>query len=265
MKKNLCMLALGLLVASPASAAPALFTAPAETNVRENVTCSAGTLTGAHGSLYSRQSIYNISHFRKSNAATTAIAITVDISAAAKVTEPTKLLTIDSTHELGLMATPDGITGNWHGSPWGDSVSYTALAAHPATFRRDGVTYISFTVVVSGCCGSGWNGIGGIMGYDTNGDLIINYPLLASAENKDFKSISANLDIVKSISISPDVSRSTAQISTDAAKQARKIERKFLKTRGEWLSPTAWVFTGIGLMALLAGISIICFRKGKWA
>lgn len=265
MKKSLIILATCLLSIIPVQGKTAIFDKPANTIQLDNICCDAGTITGNYGTLYSRLPIYNIAHFRKANAATTAIAVTVDLSAAAKVDVPTKLLTIDSTHELGIMATPDGITGNWHGSPWGDSVSYTALAAHPATFRRDGVTYISFTVVVSGCCGSGWNGIGGIMGYDTNGDLIINYPLLASAENKDFKSISANLDIVKSISISPDVSRSTAQISTDAAKQARKIERKFLKTRGEWLSPTAWVFTGIGLMALLAGISIICFRKGKWA
>lgn len=264
MKKTLCMLALGLLVTTPAPAAPALFTAPAETNVRENVTCSAGTLTGAHGFLYSRQSIYNISHFRKSNAATTAIAITVDISAAAKVTEPTKLLTIDSTHELGLMATPEGITGNWHGSPWGETVSYARLANHPAAFHRNGTSYISFTVVASGCCGSGWNGIGGIMGYDINGDLLINLPLLASAENRDFKSISANLDMVKIISVDPDVSKNISEVAVKAAHQAAKAERKYLKSQGEILSPAQWTCAGIITLLLLAALSIFSFRKGKW-
>lgn len=265
MKKSLFILASCLLSLIPVQGKTAIFDKPANTVRLDNICCEAGTVTGNYGTLYSRMPIYNISHFRKANAATSAIAITVDLSAAAKVSEPTKLLTIDSTHELGLMATPDGITGNWHGAPWGEPISYIALATHPAAFRRDGVVYISFTVVASGCCGSGWNGIGGIMGYDVNGDLIINYPLLASAENKDFKSISANLDIVKSMSISPDVSQKSSQIAANAAKQARKIERKFLKARGEWLSPTAWVFTGIGLMALLGGISIICFRKGKWS
>lgn len=265
MKKNLFILASCLLSIIPTQGKTAIFDKPVNTVRLDNICCEAGTVTGNYGTLYSRLPIYNISHFRKANAATSAIAITVDLSAAARVDSPTKLLTIDSTHELGLMATPAGITGNWHGSPWGDPISYEKLSTHPATFRRDGVNYISFTVVASGCCGSGWNGIGGIMGYDINGSLIINYPLLASAENRDFKSITANLDIVKSISISPDVSQSSSQIAEKAAKQARKIERKFLKARGEWLSPTAWVFTGIGLLTLLSGISIVCFRKGKWS
>ena len=264
MKKSLFLLATLMLTLQPGHAT-ALFTNPAGTYERESVTCNAGTFTGEHGALYSRQAIYNIAHFRKAKAATTAVAMTVDLSAAAKVTEPTRLHTFSSNHELGLMATPEGITGNWHGHPWGDTVSYAKLANLPSAINRDGVAYITFTVVASGCCGSGWNGIGGIMGYDTNGDLIINLPLLASAENKDFSSITANLDLAKVISINPKVSRNTAEVASDAATQARKAERKFLKSRGEWLSPTEWVFTSIGFLVLLGGISIACFRKGKWS
>ena len=264
MKKTLLLFTIGLAALSTASAKPALFTNPTATTVRENVTCSAGTLTGKHGSLYSRMPIYNISHFRKSNAATAAIAMTIDLTAAAKVTQPTKLLTIDSTHELGLMVTPEGITGNWHGSPWGETISYGSLSTHPAAFVRNGSVYISFTVVASGCCGSGWNGIGGIMGYDVNGDLILSFPLLASAENKDFKSISANLDYVKIISVDPAVSRDNARITENAARQAAKAERKYLKTRGEWLSPTQWVGVGIFTLLILGGLSICSFRKGRW-
>lgn len=263
MKKSLFLLAAFLLTLQPGHAT-ALFTNPAGTYERESVTCNAGTLTGEHEALYSRQSIYNISHFRKAKAATTAVAMTVDLSAAAKVTEPTKLLTFSSDHELGLIATPDGITGNWHGQTWGETVSYAKLANLPSAISRDGSSYITLTVVASGCCGSGWNGIGGIMGYDTNGDLIINLPLLASAENKDFSSITANLDFVKIISVNPKVSRNTAEVASDAAAQAKRTERKFLKAKGELLSPTEWVFTSIGFLVLLGGISITCFRKGHW-
>lgn len=264
MRKSLFLLATCLFASLPNQAATALFDNPACTATYENVTCAAGTLTGDYGALYSRQSIYNISHFRKSNAATTAIAITIDISAAAKVTAPTKLITFNSNHELGLMATPTGLTGNWHGAPWGETIPYGKLATHPAAFSRDGISYISFTVVASGCCGSGWNGIGGIMGYDVNGDLLVNLPLLASAENRDFKSISANLDIVKCLSVNPEVSRNISDVASNAARQAAKVERKFLKARGEWLTPTQWVSTGIAALVLLAGISVACFRRGKW-
>lgn len=264
MKKNLLLLAACLLTAAPALSATALFTNPAETKTRAGVTCTNGTLTGTHGELYSRQPIYNVSHFRKTNAATAAVAITIDLSTACKVSDPTRLLTFDSTHELGLMATPGGITGNWHGKPWGETIPYGKLATHPAAFCRDGHSYITLTIVASGCCGAGWNGIGGIMGYDVNGSLAINLPLLASAENKDFTSISANTDLVKIISVTPDVSRNASDISSKAAEQARKAEYKFLKARGEWLSPTEWVFTGIGMLVIMGGISIGCFRKGKW-
>lgn len=263
MKKTLLLLAIGLATQIPASAT-ALFTNPAETKVRENVTCTDGTLTGAHGALYSRQSIYNVSHFRKSNAATTAIATTIDLTAASKVTEPTKLITINSKHELGLMATPEGITGNWHGNTWGETVPYARLAGHPAAFRRNGSTYISFTTVFSGCSGAGWNGIGGTMSYDINGALLINYPLLASAENKDFQSISTNTDLVRIVSVNPAVSRNVAEVAASAAKQAAKVERKFLKTRGELLSPTQWVCTGITVLLALGAVSLGFFRKGKW-
>lgn len=263
MKKSLLMLAIGLASTIPASAT-ALFTDPAGTYTYDNVTCTAGTLTGDHGALYSRQSIYNVSHFRKSNAATTAVAVTIDLTAASKVTEPTKLLTIDSKHELGLMATPEGITGNWHGKTWGETVSYARLASHPAAFVRDGITYISFTTVFSGCAGAGWNGIGGTMGYDINGDLIIKLPLLASAENKDFNSVSANLDFVKVVSLNPVVSRNVTEVAASAAQQAAKIERKFLKTRGELLSPTQWVCAGIAVLVAMGFASITLFRKGKW-
>lgn len=263
MKKTLLLLALGLLTSIPSSAT-ALFTNPAETKVRENVTCTAGTLTGERGALYGHHTIYNTYHFRKAKAATAAVAVTIDLSAASKVTEATKLLTIDSTHELGLMATTEGITGNWHGQTWGETIPYAKLAAHPAAFRRAGSTYISFTSVFSGCAGSGWNGIGGIMGYDINGELIINLPLLASADNRHFNSISANLDLVKIISVNPDVSKDIAEVAKSAGKQTAKLERKFLKERGELLSPTQWVFSGIGLLMLLAAVSVFCFRRGRW-
>ena len=102
------------------------------------------------------------------------------------------------------------------------------------------------------------------MGYDVNGDLILSFPLLASAENKDFKSISANLDYVKIISVDPAVSRDNAKITENAARQAAKAERKYLKTRGEWLSPTQWVGVGICTLLILGGLSICSFRKGRW-
>ena len=137
MKKNLLLLAACLLTAAPALSATALFTNPAETKTRAGVTCTNGTLTGAHGELYSRQPIYNVSHFRKANAATAAVAITIDLSTACKVSAPTRLLTFESTHELGLMATPGGITGNWHGAPWGETIPYGKLATHPAAFCRE--------------------------------------------------------------------------------------------------------------------------------
>lgn len=241
-----------------------MFTNPLETKTRESVTCTAGTLTGDFGSLYSRQAIYNVSHFRKSNAATSAVGMTINLSAASKVTEPTRLLTFESNHELGLMATPEGITGNWHGAPWGETVSYGKLATHPAAFHRNGSAYITFTVVASGCSGAGWNGIGGIMGYDVNGDLVISLPRLASAENKDFRAIHANTDFVKCLSVTPDVSRTYAEVAPKAAAQAAKTQRKYLKTQGELLSPTQWTGLGILLLLGLGAISIFSLRKGKW-
>lgn len=264
MRKNLFILATCLCAAMQAHASTAIFDEPTGNTAYENICCNAGSITGQYGTLYSRLPIYNISHFRKANAASSAVAITVDLSSAAKVTEPTKLLTVSSTHEIGLMATPAGITGNWHGEPWGETIPYAKLANHPSAFCRDASSYISFTVVVSGCCGSGWNGVGGVMAYDVNGDLLINLPLLASAENTDFSAITANLDMVKCISVSPDVSRNTADIASKAAYQASRTERKYLRTRGEWLSPAQWVSVGIGVLLLLGGISITCFRKGKW-
>ena len=69
MRRNLFLSTLFLFAALPALTAPALFTNPQDSKTRENVTCTAGTLTGDYGSLYSRQAIYNVSHFRKSNAA----------------------------------------------------------------------------------------------------------------------------------------------------------------------------------------------------
>ena len=264
MRKNLFMLALGLITAIPATSATALFTDPGSTCVRENVTCTNGRLTGEFGTLYTRLPIYNVLHFRKSNAATAAVAVTIDLTAASKVEQPTKILTVASNHELGLMATPNGITGNWHGKPWGEAIPYGKLCTHPASFTRDGSTYMTFTVVFSGCQGAGWNGIGGVMGYDVNGSLIISYPLLASADNKDFSAIEANLDLVKIISVTPDINRNTANLPTQAAAQAAKAQRKFLKARGELLSPTEWVFTGIGILVLLGGLSVAAIRKGKW-
>lgn len=264
MRRNLLLSSLFLFAALPGLTAPALFTNPLESKTRENVTCTAGTLTGDYGSLYSRQAIYNVSHFRKSNAATTAVGMTINLSAAAKVTEPTKLLTFESTHELGLMATPEGITGNWHGEPWGETITYGKLANHPAAFNRGGSAYITLTVVASGCSGAGWNGIGGIMGYDVNGDLVINLPRLASAENKNFKAIHANTDFVKCLSVSPDVSRSIADVATKAAAQAAKTQRKYLKAQGELLSPTQWTGLGILMLLVLGAISIFSLRKGKW-
>ncbi len=264
MRNRLLFMSALSLAAIPSLAGTAIFTDPAGTHTRENITCEAGKLTGSRSALYSRQPIYNVSHFRKANAATAAIAITLDINAAAHVTEPTRLLTVDSDHELGLMVTPDGITGNWHGNTWGETIPYSKLAEHPAAFVRNGISYITLTVVFSGCSGAGWNGIGGVMGYDINGDLVINLPRLASAENKDFNSISANLDMVRAISATPDVSRNYAEIAPEAAAQAAKLERKFLKGRGEWLTPTQWTSLGILGFIVLAGVSISCFRKGKW-
>ena len=264
MRKKLFLLALCAATALPLKAMPALFTDPGARSTYESITCDAGTITGDYGSLYSRLPIYSVSSFRKSNVATTAVAMTVDLSAASQVTDNTKLLTFDSTHELGLIATPDGITGNWHGQPWGEVIPYTRLMPYPATLHRSGKHYITFTVVASGCQGSGWNGIGGIMGYDVNGELIINLPLLASAENKDFKSISVNTELVKAVSVSPNVGQSMATIASAAANQAAQVERKFLKTRGEWLSPTQWVAVSIGGLILLSIVSLCCFRKGKW-
>lgn len=264
MKKILFLLAACLLSTLPGVAATALFTNPAGSNVREGVTCVQGSLTGEQGALYSRLPIYNVSHFRKSDAATAAVAVTIDLTAAAQTTQPVRILTVDSTHELGLMATPDGICGNWHGKPWGELIPYSRFVGHPASFTRGGSVYMAFTVVFSGCQGAGWNGIGGVMGYDVNGNLAISYPLLASAENKHFNAIHANLDIVRNISVTPDVSRVSADIAANAAAQAAKVQRKYLRSRGEWLSPTEWVFTGIGILVLLGGISIACIRKGKW-
>lgn len=264
MKRNLLLLALSA-APLPLMANPALFIDPAANVTYEKVTCDAGKLTGELGDLYSRQQIYSVTSFRKSNVATTAVAMTIDLSAAAQVDEATKLLTFESTHELGLMATPEGITGNWHGQPWGETIPYSKLAAHPAALNRDGSHFISFTVVASGCQGAGWNGLGGIMGYDVNGDLIINLPLLASADNTAYKSITANLDFVKVISVSPKVSRSLTTVATDAAAQAAKVQRKFLKARGEWLTPAQWMLVSIGGLMILGGLSLCCFRKGKWA
>lgn len=264
MKKNILLLALAAATTLPLAAKPALFTNPAGTSLRENVTCTAGKLTGEEGALYSRQQIYSVSSFRKSNVATSAVAMTIDLTAASQVTEPTRLLTFESDHELGLMATPEGITGNWHGKPWGETVPYARLVNHPAALHRDGSHFISFTVVASGCKGAGWNGLGGTMGYDVNGDLLVNLPLLASADNKIFKSICVNPDFVKAVSVNADVSRNQTTVATEAATQAAKAERKFLKQRGEWLSPSEWVCTVIGMLVLLGGVSITCFRKGKW-
>lgn len=264
MRKQLFTLVLGLLVSLPAISATALFTNPAGNSVRENVSCTNGKLTGDFGALYSRQPIYNVSHFRKSDVATAAVAVTIDLSAASKVDKPTRILTVESRHELGLMATPHGITGNWHGKPWGEPIPYCKLANHPASFTRGGTTYISLTLVFSGCQGAGWNGLGGIMGYDVNGSLAISYPLLASAENRHFSAINANLDLVRIVSVTPDVSRNSAQVATQAAAQAAKAQRKYLRARGELLSPSEWVFTGIGILVLLGGFSIAAIRKGKW-
>lgn len=264
MRKYLLHLAVCLFAAFPAFSATALFTDSTETKVREGVTCTAGKLTGEHGVLYSRLPIYNVSHFRKANAATAAVAVTIDLSAASRVTEPTRLLTFESNHELGLMATPGGISGNWHGKPWGEVIPYGKLATHPAAFTRSGSAYITLTVVASGCRGAGWNGVGGIIGYDVNGTVAVNYPLLASAENRDFRAITANTELVKSISVTPDVNRNPAVIATAAGEQAAKIQRKYLKSCGEWLSPTQWMFIIIGTLVLIATLSIGCFRKGKW-
>lgn len=265
MRKNLILLAAACTLSIlPVSAQLALFVNPAETNTYEKVTCSAGSLTGNYGSLYTRHAIYNVSHFRKSNAATTAVGFTIDLSAAAKVTEPTKLITFNSSHELGLIATPEGITGNWHGAPWGETVSYGKLASHPAAFHRNGNSYITLTIVASGCSGAGWNGIGGIMGYDVNGDLVINLPRLASAENKNFTSICANLEFIKILSLNPNVSRTYSEVAPRAAAQAAKTQRKFLKARGELLSPTQWVTVGIISLLFLGAFSIFSLRRGKW-
>lgn len=265
MRKKFLLLALSAVVAFPLAANPALFVNPAGQAVFENVTCDAGRLTGEFGSLYSRQQIYSVSSFRKSNVATSAVAMTIDLSAAARTEEPTKVLTFESTHELGLMATPEGITGNWHGQPWGETIPYGKLAGHPASFSRDGAQLITFTIVASGCQGAGWNGLGGIMGYDVNGELIINLPLLASADNKEYKSITVNPGIVKAVSVTPEVSRNLTTVASSAATQAAKLERKFLKARGEWLSPSQWMGVSIGGLLIIGALSLCCFRKGKWA
>lgn len=264
MRKKLFLLALFATTILPSGAKPALFIDPAGKVTTENVTCDAGTLTGDLGALYSRLPIYSVSSFRKSNVATSAVAMTVDLTAASQVTTDTKLLTFQSTHELGLMATPDGITGNWHGQPWGETIPYSKLITYPAALHRGDYHYITFTVVASGCQGAGWNGIGGIMGYDVNGELIISLPRLASADNKEFKSICINTDLVKTVSVNPEVSQSLSTVASNAARQAAKVERKFLKARGEWLSPTQWVAVSIGGLILLGIISLCCFRKGKW-
>lgn len=264
MRKNFLLLALFATAALTPAKGVALFVDPVPAQTYENVTCEAGKMTGDFGALYSRLPIYNLYSIRKSNVATASVAMTIDLSAAVKVTENTKLLTFDSVHELGLIATPDGITGNWHGKPWGETIPYGKLATHPAAFSRNNTVYISFTVVASGCQGSGWNGLGGIMGYDVNGDLLINLPLLASAENKDFKSITANPDLVKSVSVTPLVTPNLTVVAENAAAQAAKIERKFLKKNGEWLSPTQWVVISIISLIVLGLASLVCFRRGKW-
>jgi hypothetical protein len=62
-----------------------------------------------------------------------------------------------------------------------------------------------------------------------------------------------------------NLSRANAALDeAQAAAQAARAQRKFLKKRGEWLSPTEWVFTGIGILVLLGSISVACIRKGKW-
>ena len=265
MKKNILLLVLCAAVALPAMAKPALFTDPGSSYTRNNVTCTAGSLTGGEGALYSRQQIYSVTSFRKSNVATSAVAMTIDLTAAAQVTEPTKLLTFNSDHELGLMVTPEGITGNWHGKTWGETIPYAKLVNHSATLHRGGAHYISFTVVASGCKGAGWNGLGGMMGYDVNGELIVNLPLLASADNKEFRSIDANPAFVKTVSVNPEVSHSLPNVISQAAAQAAKVESKFLKSKGEWLSPKEWAYASILLLVILGGASITCFRKGRWA
>lgn len=264
MKKKLFLLALCATTVLPTAAKSALFTDPCSKATYNNITCDAGTITGDYGALYSRLPIYSVSSFRKSNVATSAVAMTIDLTTASQVTTETKLLTFEATHELGLMATPDGITGNWHGRPWGETIPYSKLITYPAALHRGDHHYITFTVVASGCQGAGWNGIGGIMGYDVNGELIISLHRLASADNKEFKSISINTDLVKTVSVNPKVSQSLASVASNAARQAAKVERKFLKTRGELLSPTQWLAVSIGGLLLLGAISLCCFRKGKW-
>ena len=69
---------------------------------------------------------------------------------------------------------------------------------------------------------------------------------------------------MKSISVTPDVNRNPAVIATAAGEQAAKIQRKYLKSCGEWLSPTQWMFIIIGTLVLIGTLSIGCFRKGKW-
>ena len=264
MKKHLFLLAACLFSLLPTSSATALFTKASEFKVREGVTCTEGRLTGAAETLYSRLPIYNVSHFRKANVASSAVAVTIDLTAAASVTRPSPLLSFEGVHELGIMATPEGIRGNWHGRPWGETLPYEKLTSNPAVFTRKGSSYITLTIVASGCRGAGWNGIGGIMGYDVNGSLAVSYPLLASADNKEFSAITANTELVKSISVSPRVSRNAAMVAQQAAQQAQHLQRKHLKTRGEWLSPTQWLFVGIGAFVLIGTLSIGCFRKGKW-
>ena len=56
----------------------------------------------------------------------------------------------------------------------------------------------------------------------------------------------------------------TSDLSLKEVLEENEVEYKFLKARGEWLSPTEWVFTGIGMLVIMGGISIGCFRKGKW-
>lgn len=235
------------------------------------VLCAVGYFTAPHlvrsaDSEYTNQTVYEHDdtkiyrslrgrHGRE--LAVGSYAVMLDLDALESVTEPTKLFTVyGNAVELGLMATPEGITGNWKGQVWKNDgvVSSHALSEQAATLRIGKRDCLPLLIVSNG----GKDVVEGPNGFsmmDKDGELLLNFSRLCTALNESFKRVEFNPDLVKYVEIFPRVMSNKRRVSralskfSSGVKAADSMERKAL--------------VGAGVGGLLALIIMIASRKSN--
>lgn len=184
-------------------------------------------------------------------------AVLLDVNNAASVSEPEKLFTIyGNSRELGLMLTPQGIVGNWLGSPWKKDgvVPLSSLEKHIKPLRINNKDYLPLVIVSNGASNL-VDGPWGMTIMDNRGNEVLSFPRLCTADNASYKRVELNPDYIGYVELHPRVLNNKRRVSRALSKLTKEAEAA--------ANPQKKALIGAGIGGLLAVIIMIATPKPK--